>query len=332
MVAYVKPGIVIDAEHYNVMQTRVANVLGTGTGLYGYGQTLTSSQVSAGTVITATHMQNLKADIDKCRLHQINSASYIDVDNTTVYTLASTVVSDLITAGAVDANDNSIVDTTDKSYNDFENAISQIETDHLEADDNQMTVDTTALVKTRGPNNNWNGERFHEFTVTFTDANQRRYFFNTGGQIQFFSRISDYGTDSKAGNWNSMLTNAGVISMNWGTTTKPPTSTGTAYAVGNDDLTSSYQTLYYKPGSDVYAANKYYIEGKVVIENAETASQSRKLRFKVRFLDDAGPNPNFDEDVIGKLESFVYERISQGGTSGVEITSPSYATDSTTTM
>ena len=39
---------VVTASRYNAIQTKVANVLGTGSGDKGYGQSVTYSQVSAG--------------------------------------------------------------------------------------------------------------------------------------------------------------------------------------------------------------------------------------------------------------------------------------------
>ena len=54
---------------YNTIQTAVSNILGTGTGQLGYGQTPLSSQVPV-TKITATHWANLKADILVIAAHQ----------------------------------------------------------------------------------------------------------------------------------------------------------------------------------------------------------------------------------------------------------------------
>ena len=55
----------ITAATFNGLQSRIETVLGQGFSDTGYGQTLSSSIVAANTVITATHLSNLKSDIDK---------------------------------------------------------------------------------------------------------------------------------------------------------------------------------------------------------------------------------------------------------------------------
>ena len=66
---------VVTASRYNAIQTKVANVLGTGSGDKGYGQSVTSGQVTTGDEVTATHIANLRVDINKCILHQTGSAT-----------------------------------------------------------------------------------------------------------------------------------------------------------------------------------------------------------------------------------------------------------------
>ena len=84
---------VVTASRYNAIQTKVANVLGTGSGDKGYGQSVTSGQVTTGDQVTAVHIANLRTDINKCILHQTASATtaivapssgdIIDEDNST---------------------------------------------------------------------------------------------------------------------------------------------------------------------------------------------------------------------------------------------------------
>ena len=66
---------VVTATRYNAIQTKIAAVLGTGSGDKGYGQSVTSAQVAAGETVTATHIANLHTDINKCILHQTASAT-----------------------------------------------------------------------------------------------------------------------------------------------------------------------------------------------------------------------------------------------------------------
>ena len=61
---------VISASRYNVLQGRIDNILGIGSGDTGYNQTVTSSQVPVGKTVTAEDMNNLHTDYNKTRIHQ----------------------------------------------------------------------------------------------------------------------------------------------------------------------------------------------------------------------------------------------------------------------
>ena len=55
---------------YNNLQASVARVLGKGDTTYGYGQSVTSSQISAGSVITSAQWTNVRNDLINCVLYQ----------------------------------------------------------------------------------------------------------------------------------------------------------------------------------------------------------------------------------------------------------------------
>lgn len=76
----------IEASRYNSMQSRIRSILGNGSGQFGYGQILQSSQVQNTPPIdnvTSQQMQHLKTDINTAKVHQSNI-------NTTVPDIAST--------------------------------------------------------------------------------------------------------------------------------------------------------------------------------------------------------------------------------------------------
>ena len=56
-----------------------------------------------------------------------------------------------------------------------------------------------------------------------------------------------------------MLSNMGTIIFNYTETTS--TGSGTGTSIGQQDLTGSYQQIFQKAGSGVYAANDYIIRG-----------------------------------------------------------------------
>ena len=63
-------GTSIIATDYNAIQSKISNILGTGSADYGYGQALASSQVARNNKITVTQWNNLRNDLLKSRQHQ----------------------------------------------------------------------------------------------------------------------------------------------------------------------------------------------------------------------------------------------------------------------
>ena len=153
----------ITAATFNGLQSRIETVLGQGFSDTGYGQTLSSSIVAANTVITATHLSNLKSDIDKCRAHQTGSLTSLSTINAT----------DRI--GASESIDKDGTTDTSKGINDYLAIVGSLEADKQLCDDTQASVEAV-LQSTRV--SEWNGTITHVFTVTYTDADARRHFFN----------------------------------------------------------------------------------------------------------------------------------------------------------
>ena len=137
-------------------------------------------------------------------------------------------------------------------------------------------------------------------TVQASGEDHRRHFFNTGGEV----RLSFTSTDNndKDANWNAMFNSIGSVVFGKNATTV--TGSGLARdgatdvdgnasidsAVGNFQLTTGYQTIFRKFGSDVYSAN--YVEVQVKRIGTDT------IRFIIYFNDFSEGNPNFDERVL----------------------------------
>lgn len=299
----VSSGNTIQAADYNALQSRISTILGTGSGTDGYGQSLASSQISVGNDVTAAQMDNIRTDINKAHAHQTGS-------NTTLGDIA---VGDIIGADASGLDIDNLTEN-DKGFNDFLDAMTVVETNRFVIDATQASVEA-AITSTR--TTAWNGVITHEFTVSFADANSRRHFFNAGGEIRFSANLSS-GSGAKDTDWATMLSNMGTIKFNYLETTA--TGTGTPEAIGNYDLTSTYQKIFQKDGSGVYAENDYNISAK--------EDSTSVIRFKVEFRDDdagdqTGSGPPVDENVGGNLTSTVQQFRPTG--SNVSVASPSYA-------
>ena len=100
-------------------------------------------------------------------------------------------------------------------------------------------------------------------------------------------------------------------------------SSGTTTSIGNNDLTTSYQTIYTKAGSGAYSTNYYQIQA--------LASNSTTLRFLITFGDSHTGRGYFDS-VDGTLESVVGQKRPNSGTLpngySVVVATPTYTTNS----
>ena len=302
----------ITAAQYNGLQSRVATVMGSGSGTNGYGQTLASAQVSAGDVITAAQFDNLRTDINKASNHQSGAdASIGDI-----------AVGQIIGADASGTGLGASLNVTTEGFNDYDTATGVIETNKLLVDAGNSSVEA-AITSSRTAD--WNGTRTHTFTVDFADANQRRFFFNSGGEIRFSASVTGQ-SGAKSNDWATLLTNMGTIKFNYTTTTV--TGTGTAQAIGSDDLTGTYQQIFIKSGSGVYAENDYNIEAR------HEGTDNKTLRFKIEFRDDdigddqggVGSTGPEDENVNGTLTSTIQQLRATGA--NVSVTSPTYTNSS----
>jgi hypothetical protein len=307
-------GDTITAAQYNGLQSRIDTIMGVGSSTNGYGQVLTSSQVSAGETVTAAQMDALRTDLNKANNHQIGSNALV----------GNIAVGQLIGEDASGPDVDNLT-VTDEGFNDYDTAVGVIETNKLVLDSGNSSVEPAT---TSSRSTNWNGTITHVFTVTFADSDSRRHFFNSGGEIRFSANLSGQ-SGSKSDNWSTLLSNMGTIKFNYTETVS--TGTGSGTTIGNYDLTGTYQTIFDKTGSGNYVENDYNI--------AARADSTTVLRFRIQFRDDDSGDPpitplpkgatpgGVDEDVNGNLSSTVQQLRATG--SNVSVPSPVYANTST---
>lgn len=282
-------GEIITAARYNGMQAKVATVLGTGADQFGYGQSLVSSSISPTNIVNATHMSTLKTDMIKAYAHQTGSLPTL-----------TTIVSN-----------NDITDAVYVEYEAISTTIYNNKNDIFEA--TQASVEAK-LVDSR--NTQWGGSSqpqsvFHEFTVTFANVNQRRHFFNAGGEVRLSATLTG-SSGAKYVSWDSMLSAMGIVKFDYAGTSA---SSGTPSSIGNFDLTAAYQTIFVKSGSGTYSDSDYTIKAK-------GAQTSNVITFLVEFSD--GINNDVDEPVTGTLTSSIGQLRATG--SYVEVATPAYQT------
>lgn len=289
----------VRAADYNSIQGKLNLVMGVGADSYGYGQTLASSQVNVGDSILVSQWSNLRTDLLKARQHQLGT----DQSSNLTITTTSLVVSE-----AIRAQYDAMADT--------------ITTDRLTVAGNQGSLENVITPYQR--TSAWNGTLTHTCTVTFSSADQARYFFNAGGNFQISADRSGGNTGYKNQTWSLMFSQMGTISM--GANTATVSGSGNITSIGYYGLTTSNQQIFEKPApSGVYAENDYFIY-------ARTASAGAQVIFEIQFQDnDAGdlnnpspgepPGPVQDENVDGTLTSTVQMFRPSG--SNVSVTAPS---------
>jgi hypothetical protein len=296
---------IIYAGDYNSIQTKVANVLGTGSGTLGYGQAVTSAQTTSGTVITAapstTQWTYLYADMLKIANHQ----------GTSIAALTTAVTNNVSSGKLIQAADVNLFSTTADT----------LQTNALNATD--TTVITTMLTSTR--TTAWGSGTpdapiQHIFTVQFGTYDNLRYFFNSGGAIQFTASRTG-GTSGWAQNtdWTNILTNSGTVTYG-ATGSTNSTIYGSNRTIAYGSLTSSAQLLYTISGTQggadggLYANNLYAISASV---------SGSIMTFSVVFDDAAKQKSTFDF-VDGTISSTIL--MKKSNTNYVTIASPSFTT------
>ena len=292
-------GDIITAARHNNLQSRVATIMGTGSGDDGYGQSLNSAQVAAAETVTATHMALLFDDISAGRKHQTNTAPS---------EIALIVTTDVI-------EDSNTVNK--KGVAQFESLTTTLENEKFLIDVNQGTAEAAIQGQFT---TSWNGQLDHIVNVTFTDSNHARHYFNAGGEIRFSANLASFPAEAKSINWATILSNMQTIKFNY--TETGTAGSGTGSNLGYHDLTTSFQTIFNKSGSGQYTENSYVVEVK-----GNTTPNPDVLQFRINFNDDDPTDPGTptDELVSGTLTSIVTQFRPTGV--NVSVPTPTYAND-----
>jgi len=295
--------IPITAQRYNDLRALVNKVLGnsvTSTPNYGYGQTFSTSSVtgdydtnlSATNLVTAQQYEDLYIDIIRCRAHQVGTGS---------------VSIDPFVIGDFEANEAS-ADKIELAYiQSLETLASNIEIDRFAIDvtGQAQVIDldngsggVTQSIRYNSVSGNWNGTINHVFDVSFDTAQERRQFFNAGGQVRFSASVAYTGSQAKTVDWQDQMSAMGVTSFR-AIDTINNNGQGSGSNNGNFDLTNSYKLCYSKAGGASYARNDYRI--------LAFQPNDSTIRFKVEFNDGRPNNTTWgiDEPVLGDFTSTI---------------------------
>jgi hypothetical protein len=290
-------GSQIDDGELNSLQDRAQLLLGPGTGSRGYGQVLQSADVFAGNIITLAHFTSLRDDILSIRVHQDGT-----VPSTPSIARGQPINFNILTS--------------------FDSLLTTADANRFNIASGQSTVSAAANQTTSAT---WSTQAQATLTVTFGNANQARYFFNSGGKIRFAGARSGGSATSQNNAWTNFLANVGTISF--GANTGP--------FVNYYSLTNVYQTYSLNNLSTPYSANSLRLEVRSdVADNSSGTATQVQIRITLRddYTDPGSPAPG--DSVDGTL-AFTIEELKASGSlypSGSwNIVSPSYSLSSIST-
>lgn len=259
------------ASDFNTLRNTVVEVLGNGSGSYGYGQSVESATVSSGQKSLKAHFDAVKFDIYSAYIHQTGL--------TPVVTEAETTIP--IKAGAGDP------------INQYSSITNDVRNNRFDA------VLTSVIVKGNETySSSWGTQAEAICTLNFSSADEARYYFNCGSKIRITSQRSGGTASSQNNAWSNILNDAG--SRDFGAGTDP--------LINFYTLTNSYQQYYFKSTSTPYSANLYTLAARCNVANNNTGTATQ-VEIRIRLADDyvdLGP-PSPGDVVDGNLEITVEE-------------------------
>ena len=283
---------IIDDADYNFIRKRIIAVMGNGNSdpdrdiadsTFGYGQTLISSNVSQGDIITKEHWDALRFDILNARIHQDGSTPLI----------VESVRGQAIRFGSGSPNNQYNLQTTTAIANRLNLGAGQFV---VESASDGAGNSLSPITRTTS----WNGQLTCTVDVNFNNEDHARFFFNSGGRIRFSSSRSGGADTLQNSSWTSLLNSVGPIDF-----AAASTSPG---GLNFYNLTSSFQNLVSNSGSQAYAGNNYLIQVR--------QSTSTRIRFVVQwtdnYIDSAPATPPFD--VVDGTLTLSVDEIRASGT------------------
>lgn len=253
------------ASDYNAIQADIEQILGTGSGQYGYGQTVFSSQVTTSDVVTVNEYAALRYDIINAYKHLFNATP----PNVDAKILGETIR----------------YSNTDEPINYWANVTNSIETNrrNLAVAGQRSTTNhgTETFTGTWGANST--PQLYCNVTVEFLTSENARFFFNSGGSINFTSSRTGGSTTAQNTSWTSLLSTAGTRTFGGNT---PGTGVNPNDGTNWFRMSNTPQEWSSVVASSPYALNEWNIlanTGDGVSDNS--SGSSRIINFDIYWLD-----------------------------------------------
>jgi hypothetical protein len=244
--AYVAGDTILDDEYNTFVNSASSpygynHFAGTGSGAYGLNQS-TISTVAAGGTINASQWNSLFTGMSNIANHTndtLTSAAAVSAGDTIA--IKAALITDLATLAASVAA----------------------------GSPNATALSTSAALQTvTTASEGWDNTATQEVSVSFTNANQMRWFFNAGGKIRLVVTATASTVSAKDTAFITLGTGVGNLDIGSQATTRSGSGqslTTNGLANGFYDLTTSYQTLIKLTQSSyaAYNANTLEIQAKL---------------------------------------------------------------------
>jgi len=253
---------------YNAIRDKVIGVLGFGSGNSGYGQQtrIQSTAVADDSKVTVNEWANLRYDIINAYKHQTgsNPTTAVVYENQTIrYTSSFTP-------------DTGSLDVPQKQYDTWADQI--IAARFTVAAGESATTAVVSSSKTTS----WISQCACTISIYWSNSNDARYWFNSGGKIRISSSRSGGAASAQNTAWTSLLSAAGT--QNFGGALP---NTGTTPNDGTNwyRTTSTFQTYYTATASAPYGSNNVQLQARCVDQPSNSGGLASQLEIRVLFTD-----------------------------------------------
>ena len=297
--AFITNGI-IKAVDYNTNASNLLALWGTGNGISGYGQvthtppipvvpTLTPSVVAFNPayLIKGSDALAFRQIIERIAVHQGTTVNLPPQSDYAIGAIRKAYTS---------------------SVNDLQTLIASVTTNRLNSAPGSVTVNSGVITGTRTTPWGTGGSQSitHEFTSSFINEDEARWFFNSGGQIRI--DLSRTGGSSTAQNtsWTNLLASMGTFIINFGTSSITGSGGTTLSNIGYYGLTTSYQSLHIRmPSGGSFSSNQAVIRARVENVSALNGGNGNVIRFQIVCTDNSTGGGYYSDQVNGTFTSSI---------------------------
>jgi len=253
---------------YNTIRNKIVGVLGFGSGNTGYGQQarVQSTAVSEDNKVTINEWANLRYDI-------INAYKHIYGSNPTTATVSEGGTIRYTTNFTPDTG---TLDVPQRQYDVWADAIVA----------NRFTVaageSATTGVISSSKTTSWVSQCACTIQIYWSNSNDARYWFNSGGRIRISASRSGGAATSQNTSWTSLLSAAGSQSFGGAL---PNTGTSPNDGTNWYRTTSTFQTFYTATASSPYGSNNYQLQARCVDQPSNSGGLASQLEIRALFTD-----------------------------------------------